>query len=256
MPRNPNKSDWSGGLPSCIASFSVIEDPRTGGNKLHHFGEVLFMAVSAMLCGMNGFSDIEDFCDLQIDWLRKWIKMPNGVPRAQTFSNIFAIRNLDLQQSEGWSYDQRIEKSNGRIVTRSVTVNHRLDWMDNGIRGKWRDLRSLIHVETHTTQLDSDEVRREVRYYLSSLDEPASAFQSYIRQHWSIENSCHWVLDTTFREDHNQTYIGHAAKNLGALRRIVLNLLKIDLTDTRSLPKKRRRAMLDLTYRNSLLSLA
>jgi hypothetical protein len=91
MPRNPNKSDWSGGLPACIASFSVIEDPRTGGNKLHHFGEVLFMAVSAMLCGMNCFSDIEDFCDLQIDWLRKWIKMPNGVPRAQTFSNIFAI---------------------------------------------------------------------------------------------------------------------------------------------------------------------
>jgi len=63
MPRNPNKSDWSGGLPACITSFSVIEDPRTGGNKLHHFGEVLFMAVSAMLCGMNCFSDIEDFCD-------------------------------------------------------------------------------------------------------------------------------------------------------------------------------------------------
>ena len=52
------------------------------------------MSVSAMLCGMNCFSDIEDFCDLQIDWLRKWIKMPNGVPRAQTFSNIFAIMAL------------------------------------------------------------------------------------------------------------------------------------------------------------------
>ena len=168
----------------------------------------------------------------------------------------FAIRNLDLQHSEGWSHDQRIEKSNGRIVTRSVTVNHRLDWMDTEIRGKWRNLRSLIHVETQTTQLDSDEIRREVRYYISSLDEPASAFQSHIRQHWSIENSCHWVLDTAFREDHNQTYVRHAAKNLGALRRIVLNLLKIDLTDNRSLPKKRRRAMLDLIYRDSLLSLA
>jgi hypothetical protein len=37
---------------------------------------------------------------------------------------------------------------------------------------------------------------------VSSLDEPASAFQSYIRQHWSIENSCHWVLDNTFRYTH------------------------------------------------------
>ncbi len=79
---DPNKFDGSGGLPARISSFSVIEDPRTGGNKLHHFGKVLFMAVSAMLCGMNCFSDIEDFCDLQSDWLRKWIKVPNGVPRA------------------------------------------------------------------------------------------------------------------------------------------------------------------------------
>ena len=110
--------------------------------------------------------------------------------------------------------------------------------------------------KTQTTQLDSDETQREVRYYISSLYEPASSIQSHIRQHWRIENSCHWVVGTAFREDHNQTYIGHAAKNLGALRRIVLNLLKIDLSDTRSLPKKRRRAMLDLNYRNSLLSLA
>ena len=103
MPRNPYKPNWSGGLPACIASFSVIEDPRTGGNKLHHFGEVLSMAVSTMLCGMN----CEDFCDIQSDWLRKWIKMPNGVPRAQTFSNLFAIIepaffNRCLAAQTGW----------------------------------------------------------------------------------------------------------------------------------------------------------
>ena len=109
---------------------------------------------------------------------------------------------------------------------------------------------------TPFTRLDSDQSSREIRYYISSLHEPASAFQSHIRQHWSIENSCHWVLDTAFREDHNQTYIGYAAKNLGALRRIVLNLLKLDQSDARSLPKKRRRAMLDLSYRETLLSLA
>jgi hypothetical protein len=58
MPRNPNKPNWSGGLTACIGSCSVIEDLRTGGNKLHHFGELLLMAVSAMLCCMNCFSDI------------------------------------------------------------------------------------------------------------------------------------------------------------------------------------------------------
>ena len=94
MPRNPNKSDWSGGLPACIGSFSVIEDPRTGGNKLHHFGEVLFMAISAMLCGMNCFSDIEDILALKGN-------QGNLHKEAQDQFH-FAIRNLDLAHSEGW----------------------------------------------------------------------------------------------------------------------------------------------------------
>ena len=39
-------------------SFLLIEDPRTGGNKKHHFGEVIFMVVTGVLCGMNGFAEI------------------------------------------------------------------------------------------------------------------------------------------------------------------------------------------------------
>lgn len=49
------------------------------------------MVVSAMLCGMNTFLEIESFCKYQSKWLRNWITMPHGVPRAQTFSNIFQI---------------------------------------------------------------------------------------------------------------------------------------------------------------------
>lgn len=58
-------------------------------------------------------------------------------------------------------------------------------------------------------------------------------------------------MDTAFREDPTQACIGHAATNLGALHRIVLNLLKFEPSGTRSLPKKRRRAMLDHSYGDS-----
>jgi len=91
MPRNPNKTDYSGGLPVGFESFGIIEDPRTGGNKRHYFGEVIFMSVSAMLCGMNNFAEVVAFCEEQTDWLKKWIRLPNGVPRAQTFYNIFSL---------------------------------------------------------------------------------------------------------------------------------------------------------------------
>ncbi len=49
-----------------------------------------------MPADIASFSDIVDFCDLKIDGLRKWIKVPNVVPGAQTFSNIFAIIETDL----------------------------------------------------------------------------------------------------------------------------------------------------------------
>jgi predicted transposase YbfD/YdcC len=360
MPRNPNKTDYSGGLPEHFSSFSVIEDPRTGGNKKHHFGEILFMAVSAMLCGMNGFAQIEEFRRLETDWLRKWIVLPNGLPRAQTFSNIFGIidpelfnrcvaehigslcpelrsqiiaidgkrlrgssgpgteavhavsawaadsgltlaqefvaeksneikaiprllemldieghtvtidamgtqksiaeaivgrgahyilalkanqgnlhkeavdqfhyasRQLDASEADSWSVSTLVEKGRGRIESRKVVATSNLDWMDAGIRAQWKDLRSIVMVESETTLLKTGATTRHVRYYISNLEQVAGDFQRDIRLHWSIENQCHWVLDTAFREDHNQTFRQNSARNLSALRGIVLNLLKHD----------------------------
>ena len=74
MPRNPDKIDYSGGLPEQLKAFDVIEDPRTGGNTKHHFGEVLFISVVGLLCGMNTCADIEDFAHLQRDWFNKWLE--------------------------------------------------------------------------------------------------------------------------------------------------------------------------------------
>jgi hypothetical protein len=54
VPRNPNKTDDSKGLPEDFKAFAIIEDSRTGGRTLHHFGAVLFMVVSG-LGGPNFF---------------------------------------------------------------------------------------------------------------------------------------------------------------------------------------------------------
>lgn len=136
-------------------------------------------------------------------------------------------------------------------------ATEKLDWMDPGIRGRWPGLRSLIIVENQTTEVSTGERRRpDKRYYLSSLPANGANLREIIRAHWQIENNCHWVLDTTFREDANQTRAGNASKNLGTVRRIVLNLLNQDGTTIKSLPRKRRQALLNLSYRESILSLA
>lgn len=71
MPRNPDKTDYSVSFPAGFEAFALIEDPRNGGNTRHHFGEIIFMAFTALLCGVRSYELMEEFCGLREDWLRK-----------------------------------------------------------------------------------------------------------------------------------------------------------------------------------------
>ena len=48
-----------------------------------------------------------------------------------------------------------------------------------------------------------------------------------VRQHWRIENSLHYVLDVTFKEDDSRIRLKNATENMAILRRLALNLIKI-----------------------------
>ncbi len=51
-------------------------------------------------------------------------------------------------------------------------------------------------------------------------------FARAVRNHWSIENTCHWSLDVTYREDAQRTRHRHLAENLAWLRRFTLSLIR------------------------------
>jgi len=53
-----------------------------------------------------------------------------------------------------------------------------------------------------------------VSYYITSLGDDVKEAARAIRNHWAIENSQHWVLDVTFREDESQIYAEDGAKNM------------------------------------------
>lgn len=60
----------------------------------------------------------------------------------------------------------------------------------------------------------------EGRYFISSLDGLDAKFMAEAnRGHWGIENSLHWSLDVSFREDDIRVRKGHGAENLSRLRR-------------------------------------
>lgn len=66
----------------------------------------------------------------------------------------------------------------------------------------------------------------ENRYFISSLGLGVKVFAHGIRSHWGIENSCHWCLDVTYREDESRIRDEHLRENFAWLRRFTLSLLK------------------------------
>jgi predicted transposase YbfD/YdcC len=66
-----------------------------------------------------------------------------------------------------------------------------------------------------------------LRYYLTTLTE-AGEFARSVRSHWGIENKLHWVLDVAFREDYARNRKDHCAANLAIIRKITLNLLRLE----------------------------
>ena len=109
-----------------------------------------------------------------------------------------------------------------------------------------------------------------VRFYISSLEADAQRHNRVIRSHWSIEKRCdparvqrapgsaprdslHWVLDVTFNEDASRIRQGHAAENLGLLRRLSVNLLKRE-PSKQSLKMKRYKAGMDNNFLMKILA--
>jgi predicted transposase YbfD/YdcC len=66
----------------------------------------------------------------------------------------------------------------------------------------------------------------ETRYYISSLEVGVKLFAHAVRSHWGIENSCHWCLDMTYREDESRIRDPHIRENFAWLNRFTLSLLK------------------------------
>ena len=75
----------------------------------------------------------------------------------------------------------------------------------------------------------------------------AAAFAAAARGHWAIENTLHWVLDVTFREDLSRLRTGHGANNMAVMRHFALNLVR-QVADKRSIKRRRKRAAWDPQY--------
>jgi len=141
-----------------------------------------------------------------------------------------------------------IDGEHGRLVERHYRVLPISDWFES--RKKWCESQSVIEV-TRIRHQDKD-IIKETSYYISSLAPCAEEISRVIRNHWAIENSRHWILDVTFREDESLIYAQDGAQNMALFKRILLNLLKLNPVKD-SIKGKRQRTSWDDNFRAQVL---
>jgi predicted transposase YbfD/YdcC len=123
-------------------------------------------------------------------------------------------------------FTEETDTGHGRIEHRRVWVTDDLSGL--GQAGEWPGLASLAVVEARR-EVHGGETSTERRYYITSLPgTDATAIAAAVRGHWAVENGLHHVLDVTFHEDDSRIRRGHGAENVSRLRRIALNLLKVN----------------------------
>lgn len=339
--------------------FDDLPDPRSNVNRLHRLGDVIVIAICAVIATADGPTAIAHWAELNEAWLRRHLALPNGIPGKDTFRRVLGLlppaafqqcfqqwlqtlqvsagedsknkrhiaidgkalrRSHDRKNGLGpmhivsaWASDFGIslgqvateEKSNeitaipqllelidvedaivtidaagcqktiaakivegkgdyvlalkgnqeklfhdveflmlghirddlvGCAVSRHVEVEQGHGRLESRTyyqmtapsylhgRSEWKGLKT-IGAAVRIYEENGVE-KRDTRYYISSLRRNGQQFAAAVRRHWGIENSLHWSLDMTYREDESRVRNRAFADNLSWLRRLTLSLIK------------------------------
>lgn len=343
-----------------VRFFDDLPDPRSRVNRLHRLGDVIVIAICAVVARADGPTAIAQWAQLNEAWLRKHLALPHGVPGKDTFRRVLSLLNpalfqqcfstwldglnlakdddpatgrrqvavdgktlrrshdrnsglgplhvvsawasdrgvtlgqvatdeksneitaipqlleiLDLQEAivtidaagcqktiaaqivqqggdyvlalkgnQGKLFDDvrlalagplqddvatrsvsrrvEVEQGHGRLESRTYVQTTAPDWLHG--RSEWNGFKTIGAVVR--TYEENGIEKSDTRYYVSSLRRHGERFARAVRGHWGIENSLHWSLDMTYREDESRVRNRTFAENLAWLRRFTLSLVK------------------------------
>jgi len=89
----------SGSL-ALVECFAKIEDPRIERTRVHRLSDILALAVLAVIAGAEGWEDIEEFGRQKQAWLKRFLRLPHGIPSHDTISRLFhALKPVAFQEA-------------------------------------------------------------------------------------------------------------------------------------------------------------
>ncbi|MGH3498648.1 MAG: ISAs1 family transposase [Nocardioidaceae bacterium] len=101
------------------SKFAQVQDPRMDRTKLHRLRDIMILAICGVLCGADGWVEIEEFGKAKEAFFTELLDLPNGIPSHDTFGRVFAL--LDPKQFEA-SFVQWVQGLS-RTVTGVIAID-------------------------------------------------------------------------------------------------------------------------------------
>lgn len=78
--------------------FAQVDDPRMERTQLHRLRDIIILAICGVICGAEGWVEIEEFGKAKEAFFTQLLNLPNGIPSHDTFGRVFAL--IDPKQFE------------------------------------------------------------------------------------------------------------------------------------------------------------
>jgi predicted transposase YbfD/YdcC len=97
--------------------FAALPDPRRAQGKRHRLSDMIVIAVCAVICCADSWSDVADFGNAKRKWFETFLDLPHGIPCTDTFERVFARLDPDAFERcfMGWT-EALVGSSRGKLV--------------------------------------------------------------------------------------------------------------------------------------------
>ncbi len=97
--------------------LSVLPDPRGKQGRQHLFEDIVTIAVCAVICGADTWTEVSQFGEAKVKWFKTFLKLPHGIPYHDTFGTVFAVIDPDALERFFLSWINTLaEKSEDRLI--------------------------------------------------------------------------------------------------------------------------------------------
>lgn len=107
-------------LNELVECLMKVEDPRVQGRCDHLLIDIIVISVLGTLCGAEGIKDLHDFGESKQKWLKKLIKLPNGVPSEDTIARVLSLINPSEMEIAFYQWVKQM--TNGQ-ETNSISID-------------------------------------------------------------------------------------------------------------------------------------